>query len=364
MRHVIALVLAAALALGGIVAGCGGGGEEAGGGGAATQRLSIEMGMASEDTFTAEWWGWLAAREMGYYDDLGLDVKFTPTGGSGTVVEQLAAGNLEAGNPSMPSVGEALLGGIPLVNVFTYSTGAIFGIFTPQDSGISSIADLRGKKIGISEPGGGEVAFLEAALRKRGIDPIEDVTLIPIGEGGPETFQAIEGKRVDAYSSAYNDVFALQTEGLQLKDLTPAIFDKFPARGIITTSETFEENKEAFKRLARATAMGIVFCRANFDACESMLKKEIPEAWEANDEGISQGSLRFELSKKQVNPADPNRIGAHDREQTKAFIDLIASTLDNPQEVDLDKFLNEEVLDYANDFDRAKVEQDAASWKG
>jgi hypothetical protein len=66
--------------------------------------------MAATDTFTAEWWGWLAADKLGYYNDLGLDVEFVPTGGSGDAVEQIIAGNLDAGNPSMPTVGEALLG--------------------------------------------------------------------------------------------------------------------------------------------------------------------------------------------------------------------------------------------------------------
>ena len=158
------LAVLAAVASGALVlAGCSGGGESSEPG----ARQSIKMGMAATDTFTAEWWGWLAADKLGYYDDLNLDVEFVPTGGSGDAVEQVIAGNLDAGNPSMPTVGEALLGGQDVVNIFTYSTGAIFGIFTPQDSGVAKIADLRGKKIGVSEAGGGEVAFLEAALRAR-----------------------------------------------------------------------------------------------------------------------------------------------------------------------------------------------------
>ena len=188
------MTLAAALVLV-TTSACGGddGGGGGGGGGGSEERVSIEMGMAHEDTFTAEWWGWLAAREMGYYDELGLDVTFTGTGGSGDVIEQIAAGNIPAGNPSMPSVGEALLSGIPLVNVYTYSNGAIFGIFAPEDKGIESVADLDGKRIGISEPGGGEGAFLEAALREEGIDPISDVTLIPIGAGGQRAITGGQG---------------------------------------------------------------------------------------------------------------------------------------------------------------------------
>jgi ABC-type nitrate/sulfonate/bicarbonate transport system substrate-binding protein len=47
------------------------------------ERATIVMGMASSDTYTAEWWGWLAASNLGYYDELGLDVTFQGVGGSG-----------------------------------------------------------------------------------------------------------------------------------------------------------------------------------------------------------------------------------------------------------------------------------------
>jgi NitT/TauT family transport system substrate-binding protein len=344
-------------------AACGGGDDGGGSSDAGSdETVAIEMGMAHEDVFTAEWWGWLAAEKMGYYDELKVDVTFTGTGGSGEVIEQIAAGNIPAGNPSMPSVGEALLSGIPLVNVYTYSNGAIFGIFAPEESGISAVADLDGKRIGISEPGGGEVAFLEAALREEGIDPISDVTLIPIGAGGPETLAALDAGEVDAYSTAYNDIFALQAAGVTLNDLTPEIFDSFPARGIITTPDVVEENAEALRRLARGTAMGTHFCFTNFDACEQMLREEIPQVWEANAEGVSQGALRYELAKQQVEPADPGEYGAHNREATEAFVETIASTMENPPEVDLDAFLNEDFLEYANDFDRARVEDDAKNY--
>ncbi len=115
----IRLAALAAMASGVLVlAGCSSGGESTEEG----ARQSLKMGMAATDTFTAEWWGWLAADKLGYYNDLNLDVEFVPTGGSGDAIEQLIAGNLDAGNPSMPSVGEALLGGQDVVNIFTYST--------------------------------------------------------------------------------------------------------------------------------------------------------------------------------------------------------------------------------------------------
>lgn len=354
---VLAVVASGAL----VLAGCSGGGEsseQAGG------KQSIKMGMAATDTFTAEWWGWLAADKLGYYDDLGLDVEFVPTGGSGDAIEQIIAGNLDAGNPSMPSVGEALLGGQDVVNIFTYSTGAIFGIFTPNDSGITKIADLKGKKIGVSEAGGGEVAFLEAALRAEKIDPISDVTIIPIGDGGPDTYAAISNKAVDAYSTAYNDIFGLQASGMQLDDLTPDFYKDFPARGIITTSKVVADKPTALQALSRGTAMGIEFCLANNEACINFLKEANPAAFEANADGVSQGLLRFDLSLTQVPPHNPDRIGAHDDEQTRIFLDTIASTMEGSAPYDMDTFLNTQFLDFANDFDRAKVREEAAKYGG
>lgn len=355
------LQLAAVLAVGAMtLAGCSAAAPEGSGGD--DERFSITMAMAAEDTYTAEWWGWLAADTLGYYDDQNLDVEFVATGGSGDAMEQVIAGNADAGNPSAPAFGEAALVGLEVVNVFTYSSGAIFGIFVPESEGISDIAGLRGMNIGISEPGGGEVAFLEAALRAEGIDPITDVQLISIGDGGPETLAALESGSVDAYSTAYNDIFALQTAGVDLLDLTPSIYNTFPARGIITTPSVIESKPEALQRFARGTAMGIHFCLTNNDACIDMLKGAIPAAFEENADGVSQGELRFTLSLQQVPPADPARYGAHDVEGTQEFLDLIRSTSPDYIEVDAATVLNDDFLDYANDFDRAEVEADAAAY--
>jgi ABC-type nitrate/sulfonate/bicarbonate transport system substrate-binding protein len=331
---------------------CGGNDEE---GSTQNQRLSISLGMPSSDTFTAEWFGFLAARDLGYWDQQGLDVKLVAAEGSGAVVEQIVAGNLDAGIPSMTAVVEAMGTGVELINTYTYSRGAIFGIFAAEQSGISSLPDLEGKKIGISEPGGGEVAFLNAALRGAGIDPAGGVTPIPIGDGGPATFEAIKSGKVDAYSSAYNDVFAMQVQGLQLKDLTPEEFKGFPARGVIATPQVVEEKQEAIGRLLNGVAQGTLYCLTNNDACAEMMKKAVPQQWEANAQGVSQGTLRYELGLKQVALPEGFRYGQHSPEETQQFVDTVASTSKEFQRFDVNTFLSQEFLDRANDFDQQAI---------
>jgi hypothetical protein len=147
-----------------------------------------------------------------------------------------------------------------------------------------------------------------------------------------------------------------------LVDLTPAEFRTFPARGIITTSAKLAEKGEAWGRFAKGTAMGTHFCLQNNEACIGMLKEAIPAAFEENKDGVSQGALRFDLSLTQVPPADSAKYGAHSETGTSEFLALIGSTIPDSQEVDLTVFLNGEFLDVANDFDRARVEKDAADY--
>lgn len=68
--------------------------------------------------------------------------------------------------------------------------------------------------------------------------------------------------------------------------------------------------------------MGIHFCFANLEACESIMEEAIPAAFEENDEGISQGSLRFDLAVNQVEPLDPDNYGKRRGVQTRRSSNL------------------------------------------
>lgn len=376
-QHALSILVAGALA----VAGCATGavspsasaptgtstpstGESAAPSASLAARATVRLGMPSSDTYTAEWYGFLAAKELGYWEDENLDVQLVATDGSGAAIEQLAAGNLDAAIPSMTSAVEAAGTGIELVNVYTYSYGAIFGMFGVGKNPPASIPELRGKTIGISEVGGGEVAFLNVALKAVGIDPIADVTIVPIGDGGATTVAAIDTGKVDAYASAYNDVFAMQVQGVAFKDLTPALFENYPARGIMTTPAFLKSNSDALARLARGVAKGTLFCNTNNAACEQMMRKTVPQQWEVGKTGESQGSLRYARGLLQVKPRT-DTFGQHGPAEMQATIDAVASSVGAGfKAVDINTFLDSSLLATANDFDHNAVIQQAQSYAG
>ena len=273
-----------------------GGGDDGGSAGSEGEdgRLSIQFGTPS-DTLSSSFYAFVAAQKLGYWDDENLDVELVPGSGSGALVEQMIAGNLPAGAPSLPAVVEGLGAGLEIIDVYTISYGSIFAIWVPEDSDIKSVEDLEGKNIGISEAGGGETSVLSSALQDVGIDPVTGVTLIPIGSGEATTLDAIETGRVDAYASSKNDGFSLVVSGIELREITPPLYAGFPGRSIVATPEGFEENKEALTRMARGIAKATLFCEYNEEACQTFLEEALPEQWVGAEEGKdSQGSLQYE----------------------------------------------------------------------
>jgi len=357
-------VAAAALSVCLVASACGGGNEDSASaetGGA--KRLSIKFGTPS-DTLSSSFYAFVAARELGYWDDENLDVELVPGSGSGALVEQMVAGNLPAGAPSLPAVIEGLGAGLDLVNVYTYSYGSIFNIRVPQDSKIQSIADLKGATVGIAEAGGGENAVLASALQDVDLDPVTDVTTIPIGAGEATTLDAIESGRVDAYASSKNDMFSLEVSGLDLRDLTPEAFDAFPGRAIVTTPEAFKENKEELTRMMRGIAKATLFCDQVPETCQKFMIEAVPEQWVGTEEGKdSQGSLQLEEAIRTTSVPDSENFGRHNEAATTEFKDLFAGTIEGFEEFDVATFLNDEILEAVNDWDRDAVMADAETYK-
>lgn len=333
--------------------------------GAAEGEYTLEVGFPSA-TFTSTIASLLAAGSLGYLEEEGLTVNYNYISGSGTVIEQLVAGNIDLGLPSLPAVVEARGAGLDVIDFYTSQYGSVFGIFVPEDSPIESVADLAGTDIGNTEPGGGETAILYSALREEGIDPLTDVNIIPIGSGEPTTLDAIQSGRVDAYAAAYNDTYSMVQLGYTLRDITPDRYQEFPGRALVTTPESLEENREALTRLARAHSKGTLFCQTNNEACIDLLKEAVPEQWAAveGDESQAEGALQLSDVLEQSAVPEGELYGRHNYDAMNEFIDAIASASENFQEFDAQDIMIDDVLEEANDFDPEAVTADAENYDG
>ena len=126
----------------------------------------------------AQFAGYYAALKMGYYKKAGLDVTIKP-GGPDIIPEQVvASGQAQFGLDWLPSLLAARDKNTDLVNIAQVFATSGMTQLTWKDSGINTIAKMKGKKV--ANWLGGNEFELFAALTKNGIDPknSSDVTIV------------------------------------------------------------------------------------------------------------------------------------------------------------------------------------------
>lgn len=195
------------------------------------------------------------ADAAGYFADEGIEAQIEVVSGSGAVVQQLIAGNIDLmlSNPAAAINAVAGEQG-DIVTFCSTHYQNIFTLATPTSTGITDVAGLEGGTIGISEPSGGEVPVVRAALATAGLVDGEDYELLAIGEGGQLTFEALSNGDATAYSSSVFDVAAVEAQGLPLTHVLPEEFLYVPSIAYSVLRETFDSRGDALTRFARATA--------------------------------------------------------------------------------------------------------------
>ena len=121
------------------------------------------------------------ARDAGIFERNGLKISWTNPGSNDKLLAALKSGQADIAVVSANHVAHNSASGGPamlLVGNSGYNYSAFFA-----DSTIKTAADLKGKKIGTGEPGSTPDQLTRLALRKLGIDPEKDVTLVHFEEG-------------------------------------------------------------------------------------------------------------------------------------------------------------------------------------
>ncbi len=117
----------------------------------------------------------------------------------------------------------------PEIRVVMGSSHVPFGWVTRPDTGIKTIADLKGRKVTFKIPGLSMSPMMAAAtLRASGVDPDKDVKHVPY-PNSPAAAKGLKGKKIDAMwgALATSYIQAVQaTVGLSVLSIPPDVFEK------------------------------------------------------------------------------------------------------------------------------------------
>ena len=279
-----------------LAAGCGGDDEESEDAAGTTPAETTEQQETTDVTLQLKWVtqaqfaGYYAALEQGYYEDEGLNVTIKP-GGPDIVPEQVVlGGQAEFGINWLDNTLATRDQGGKIVNIAQVFARSGMTEVTWKDTGLDSIEDLKGKKVGVWL--GGNEHKLFAALTKNGIDPQKDTKIV----AQPFDMNLFLNREVDAAAAmTYNELAqVLETKNpdtgelytlddlnvLKMSELgTGALED-----GIFVREDWIAEeaNQDVAKRFLKASFKGWIYCRDNPDDCVQYVLDEGPTLGEGH----------------------------------------------------------------------------------
>lgn len=193
-----------------------------------------------------------AARELGYYEEAGLEVEIAEFADGSALMEAFAAGELDIAMVGIGPAATWFMKGIDL-KVVAGSNGGGHVLMTRQDTGIETVADLQNALV--AEPNIATVtdALLRAQiLQEAGLDPDLDVVLVPGMKPADMATLLFATKEVDAMITW--EPYASQAEaeyGEDVKILYDAASELaaedgsfYPGNVVIASGSFIEEQEE------------------------------------------------------------------------------------------------------------------------
>ena len=264
------------------------------------------------------------AVEKGYFAEAGIEIEFDysfETDG----VALVGAGNLPFAVVSGEQVPMARTQGLPVVYITAWYKDYPVSVVSKTESGITSPADLAGKKIGLPGLFGANYIGFIALLNANGLSE-SDVTLDAIGFNQVEALAADQEEAIVGYVS--NEPIQLAAQGYEVSEIRVADYASLASNGLITSEMMLEENPDLVRAMVAAFLRGIEDAAADPDGAYEISKKYIENLAEA-DETVQKKILATSIEFWQLeNPGYSDPQAWENMNQLLAEMGLISEPID------------------------------------
>ncbi len=282
----------------------------------------IIVGYGSTDGSIAPLW---FAKETKLFEKRGLDVLLVGMGTGSVSLRALIAKEADIASVSGAGLIQAALQGADTVMLSSAINGFIFKLFAEPD--ITSPARMKGKKIGVSRYGATSDFAVRTALKKWGLHPERDVSILQIGTT-QDVARALQAKLIDVgVLSGTGSLVARKAGFRELADLAELGLD-YPMAPIGTTRSFLQKNESIAKEFMLAYIEGIHDFKKNKEAALAVLKKYT----RADDREILEDNYNNYVNKYLPLPI-PTREGI------RTVLTEIAGTIPAAKNADPDQFV-------------------------
>jgi NitT/TauT family transport system substrate-binding protein len=224
-----------------------------------------------------------------------------------------------------------------------------------EDSPIQSVADLKGKTIGLASDR--DQITAQVALDTAGIT-IDEVETVVVGDSGPVLARAVRDNTVDVVAAAANDLTVLEANDIPSRDITPPEVSENPANSFVIHKDRIEELRPTVTAFLRAWAKGAEAAKVDREAVAAMARHNVPEEWEVE----AGGQALLDASMKMILPQTPK----HGQPQPEVWTAIQGPYIKFGvigEEIDPASFVDDSFYEAANDFDPAEVKAAIDEWR-
>ena len=306
------------------------------------------------------------ATKMGWYAKAGIKVDLVPLPGSGDCTKLVATGEIPFALPSAEPVLVIRPQGADVVFFYTAYQGNIYGFAVPEASPLKTIADLKGKKIGVIAMGSAGAIVARALVTDAGLDPVKDVSIVVAGEGG-QTAAMLSGGQIDALSQFDTQYALVENAGVKLRYFPHPEIAKFPSNGFVALGDTLKTKRAQAVALARGYAMGTAFAIANPEAAIRILWEVYPQTKATGkDEATAMrddiATLKARAKNWAYEPVGAKRWGDNVAENYTPFVAWLLKNGVIKQSIPFAEFVTNDLLDEINNFDSAAIAAEAKAY--
>jgi NitT/TauT family transport system substrate-binding protein len=240
-------------------------------------------------------------KQLGNFEKAGLDVEMVNFKGGSQALKAVIGGSADVVSGYFDHTVALAAKGQKLRAIVVYDRypGLVIVVSPSQTGKINSIADLKGKTVGISAPGSSTDYFLKYELQQAGLKR-DDASVIGVGLGGT-AIAAMEQGQIDAAVMLDPAVTMLQTKYADLKILsdtrtekdTRAVFGgDYPGGALYTKTTWIDAHPEEAQALASAVVATLNWIHSH---TPEEIMEQMPEEMVGNDKAAYLAALKNTL---------------------------------------------------------------------
>lgn len=216
------------------------------------------------------------AQDEGFFKKHLVDVDVITSRGGGEAMKAYVSGDVQFIATGFPEVGLMRAKGVDVMLYFAQTSRVPFALLGRSDLGIKTVADLKGRTIAVTSPGSLTANLTRYFVKRAGMDPERDVSLVSVGGGG-ELLGALKSKRADAIMVFEPFVsIALQERLAKIIVDVAKELDAFSSAPLATSSQFIEKSPKKARGLFDSLVEAQQFIKRDHEGVFQIAHKRFP----------------------------------------------------------------------------------------